>query len=43
MVTLRGTEICDVTFEEAIENLKFVDPDGQLVRAAEEIGVCLGR
>ncbi|MBB5021633.1 6-phosphofructokinase [Desulfurispira natronophila] len=43
MVTLRGTEINDVTFEDAIENLKFVDPEGQLVRAAEEIGVCLGR
>lgn len=43
MVALRGNDITSVTFEQAIEQLKFVDPDGQLVHTAEAMGVCLGR
>lgn len=43
MVTLNGAEIGHVAFEDAIANLKFVDPDSQVVRTAESIGVCVGR
>lgn len=42
MVALRGTEIREVDVTEAIGHLKTVDPDGQLVATARNMGVCFG-
>lgn len=42
MVCLRGTSISTVSLEEAVGQLKKVDPDGELVRAARAIGVSFG-
>jgi len=42
MVSLRGRGITDVAIEDAVEKLKTVDPDCELVRTAREIGVCFG-
>lgn len=42
MVALRGTEIHAVPLESAIRQLKRVDPDGEMVRAAESVGISFG-
>jgi 6-phosphofructokinase 1 len=42
MVCLRGEEIKSVDIAEAVGQLKFVNPDGELVRAARAIGVNFG-
>lgn len=42
MVSLRCGEIVDVPIAEAIATPKRVDPEGQLVRTAQAIGVCFG-
>ena len=42
MVALRGGQVVSVDVAEAIGQMKKVDPDGQLVRAAKSIGMCFG-
>ncbi len=42
MVALRGTEIVDVPIAEAVAMPKLVDPEGELVRTARDLGVELG-
>jgi ATP-dependent phosphofructokinase / diphosphate-dependent phosphofructokinase len=42
MVTLRGTQISSVTFGEACEKLRLVDPAGDMVRSARATGVEMG-
>jgi len=43
MVCLRGREIGEVSIEEACGKLKRVDPDGEMVHAAELLGIEFGR
>jgi 6-phosphofructokinase len=43
MVCLKGNEVSSVPIEEAVSRLKTVPPDGQLVKAAEMLGISLGR
>lgn len=42
MVALRGTEIVSVPIEEAIGHMKHVPADGQIVRAARDLGISFG-
>lgn len=42
MVALRGDEMVPVFIEEAVETLKLVDPNCQLVQTARDLGVCFG-
>jgi len=42
MVTLRGNSVGSVPIPEACGQLKLVDPDGELVRAARATGVEMG-
>ncbi|OEH85085.1 6-phosphofructokinase [Desulfuribacillus stibiiarsenatis] len=42
MVALKGAEVQEVTLDSAISQLKQVDPHGELVRAAEAVGVSFG-
>lgn len=42
MVALRGTTVVDVPLAEAVAEPKRVPPDGDLVRAARELGISLG-
>ncbi len=42
MVSLRGNTITEVSLEEAVGQLKTVNPDGELVRFAKSIGVEFG-
>jgi 6-phosphofructokinase 1 len=43
MVSYQPPEIKSVPLEKAISALKLVDPNGELVKAAEGLGVCFGR
>ncbi|KAF0218916.1 MAG: hypothetical protein FD174_2432 [Geobacteraceae bacterium] len=43
MVCLKGRAIKAVSIENAIKELKLVDPDGEMVRSAEELGIIFGR
>lgn len=43
MVCLRGRDIGSVEIEEAVGKLKLVDPNGQMVQAAEQLGIVFGR
>ncbi len=43
MVSLRGRSVVDVDIVEAVESLNRVDPDGDLVKAAEALGISVGR
>lgn len=43
MVALRGQALTGVEIAEAVRVPKLVDPDGELVRTAEEIGISFGR
>jgi 6-phosphofructokinase 1 len=43
MVALRGGQIVKVPLEEAVGKQKLVDPDGQMIKTAESIGICVGR
>ena len=43
MVSLQGRDVCDVDIVEAVDSLNRVDPDGDLVRSAEALGINLGR
>ncbi|MGH2375443.1 MAG: 6-phosphofructokinase [bacterium] len=42
MVALRGTTVVDVPIAEAVAEPKRVSPDGELVRAARELGISMG-
>jgi ATP-dependent phosphofructokinase / diphosphate-dependent phosphofructokinase len=42
MVCLHGTKIDSVTLQEATGVLKTVPPNGELVRTARDVGICLG-
>jgi phosphofructokinase-like protein len=42
MVALRTPEIVTVPISEACANERLVDPNGQLVRTARDIGICFG-
>lgn len=42
MVSLQGNKICAVKLEEAISKMKVVDPVGEYVTIAKELGVCFG-
>lgn len=43
MASLRGTAIRSVPIVKAVRRLKLVSPHGEMVRAAEELGIMLGR
>lgn len=43
MVSLQGRKICDVDIVDAVDSLNLVEPDGDLVRSAEALGITLGR
>ncbi len=43
MVCLQGRSIVCRRIKQAVKKLKLVDPDGQLVRTAEALGITLGR
>jgi 6-phosphofructokinase 1 len=43
MVALLGSQVGDVVIANAISQLNLVDPDGELVKTAESLGVELGR
>ncbi|MBZ0263267.1 ATP-dependent 6-phosphofructokinase [bacterium] len=43
MVTLEGRFVKDVSIAEAAKQQKLVDPDGELVRTAESLGIFCGR
>lgn len=42
MVSYQAYHVGSVTIEEAVNKLHLVEPDGELVRAAKAVGVCLG-
>ncbi len=42
MVALKGTEITSVPISEALNNLRRVDPDGDMVRTARSLGISFG-
>jgi 6-phosphofructokinase 1 len=42
MVSLQGNSISYVSLEEAVGNIKNVDPNGELVSIAKSVGVCFG-
>jgi len=42
MVALRSTRIVSIPLAEAVHSLRLVDPEGELVRTAQGLGVCLG-
>ena len=43
MVCLKGRVIRAVPIEKAIRKLKLVDPEGEMVKSAEELGIIFGR
>jgi len=43
MVALRSASIISVPLAEAVGRQKLVDPEGQMIKAAEVIGICVGR
>lgn len=43
MACLKGCRITSVDIGEAIRELKLVDPDGEIVRSAEDLGIMTGR
>jgi len=43
MVALLGREVGDVVIANAVSQLNLVDPDGELVKTAESLGITLGR
>jgi len=43
MVALRGRRVEAVSIEEAVGELNRVDPQGELIRTAEDLGVMVGR
>jgi 6-phosphofructokinase 1 len=43
MVSLQGRHVFDVDIADAVKSLNLVEPDGDLVRSAESLGISLGR
>ncbi|MBC7964159.1 MAG: 6-phosphofructokinase [Steroidobacteraceae bacterium] len=43
MACLKGRSITSVPIEDAIRDLKLVDPQGEIVTAAEDLGIMVGR
>jgi 6-phosphofructokinase 1 len=43
MVCLQGRNIAAANIESAVKTLKLVDPAGDMVKCAEELGIMLGR
>jgi 6-phosphofructokinase 1 len=43
MACLHGRSIESVSIEHAVRHLKLVDPDGEMVRCAEDLGIMMGR
>ena len=43
MACLKGRKVTSVTIEEAVRELKLVDPDGEIVQTAEDLGIMVGR
>ena len=43
MACLKGRHITSVPIEDAIRTLNLIDPDGEMVRHAEALGIALGR
>ena len=43
MVSLRGRSLVSVPIEEAVGSLNRVDPNGELIRSAEDLGIMVGR
>lgn len=43
MVSLRGRDVVSVPISEAVDSLNRIDPDGDLVRTAEALGIMVGR
>ena len=43
MACLKGRSISSVSIEEATRELKLVDPNGEIVQAAEDLGIMVGR
>ena len=43
MVSLQGRMICDVDIADAVDSLNRVEPEGDLVKSAEALGITLGR
>lgn len=43
MVSLQGRNIGKVPIVDAIKTLKLVDPEGEMVKSAEDLGIMLGR
>jgi 6-phosphofructokinase 1 len=42
MVAVRGEEIVSVAIQDAVSRPKYVDPDGQVVKAAQSLGISFG-
>ena len=42
MVSYQAYHVDSVTIEEAVNKLRLVDPDGEVVQAARAIGICMG-
>lgn len=43
MVALRGREVVDIDISLAVDSLNRIDPDGDLVKTAESLGIGVGR
>ncbi|MDD2310594.1 MAG: 6-phosphofructokinase [Desulfuromonadaceae bacterium] len=43
MASLQGRNISTVSIEDAVRDLNLVDPDGEIVHTAEDLGIMLGR
>ena len=43
MACLKGRSIVSVSIEDATRDLKLVDPEGEIVRTAEDLGIMVGR
>ena len=43
MACLKGRRISSVSIEDATKDLKLVDPDGEIVHTAEDLGIMVGR
>lgn len=42
MVSYQAYHVDSVTIEEAVNKLRLVDPDGEVVQAARAVGICMG-
>jgi hypothetical protein len=43
MAALKGRKIVSVPIARAVRKLNLIDPDGELAKCAEELGMMLGR